>query len=204
MIDQPATAAGQMDPRLGPRFEAALVYAAQIHGGQTRKGTTIPYVSHLLGVASLVIEDGGNEDEAIGALLHDAAEDQGGQPRIDDVAFRFGPTVAAIVDGMSDTLVTPKPPWIERKRAYLARLEVESPSVLRVSVADKLHNARRIVRDVEFLGPSVWDRFDASPREIAWYYRACLETIERRCASSLVGELATAVARLEALVADRG
>lgn len=204
MTDQRTTAAGETDTRLGPRFEAALLYACQVHGGQVRKGTTIPYVSHLLGVASLVIEDGGSEDEAIGALLHDAAEDQGGRPRIDDIAFRFGPAVAAIVDGLSDTLVTPKPPWIERKRAYLARLDGETPAVIRVSIADKLHNARRIVRDVEFLGPSAWARFSATPPEIAWYYRACLEVFERRSTSSLVGELATVVARLEALLPRPG
>jgi len=188
------------DARLGPRFDAALLYASQVHGGQVRKGTTIPYVSHLLGVASLVIEDGGTEDEAIGALLHDAAEDQGGQARIDDIALRFGPAVAAIVDGLSDSLATPKPPWIERKRGYLARLENESPAVIRVSIADKLHNARRIVRDVESLGPSTWQRFNATPPEIAWYHRACLGVFERRSTSSLVGEYATLVARLEELV----
>ncbi len=188
------------DSRLGARFEAALVYASQVHGGQMRKGTTVPYVSHLLGVASLVIEDGGTEDEAIGALLHDAAEDQGGQQRIDDIAFRFGSAVAAIVDGLSDTLVTPKPPWIDRKRAYLLRLETASPEVMRVSIADKLHNARRIVRDVELGGRAAWDRFNATPPEIVWYYRTCLELFERRSSSSLVGALAKAVVELEALV----
>jgi len=119
--------AGSSSVHLGARFEAALVYANQVHGGQCRKGTTVPYVAHLLGVTSLVLEDGGDEDQAIGALLHDAAEDQGGADRLADIRARFGEHVARIVDGCSDTLVTPKPPWSERKAAYLARLESEPP-----------------------------------------------------------------------------
>ncbi|MGO9181242.1 MAG: HD domain-containing protein [Candidatus Limnocylindrales bacterium] len=184
---------------LGARFEAALLYATQVHGGQRRKGTTVPYVAHLLGVGSLVLEDGGDEDEAIGALLHDAAEDQGGQDRLDDIAARFGPTVARIVDGCSDTLDSPKPPWRARKAAYVARLEGEPSAVLRVSLADKLFNVRSIVRDVEHGGASVWARFSAPPAELARYHRSLDAVFSRRCPGPMARQYAEVVARLEEL-----
>ncbi len=159
----------------------------------------MPYVAHLLGVASLVLEDGGDEDEAIGALLHDAAEDQGGQDRLDDIAARFGATVARIVEGCSDTLESPKPPWRTRKAGYLARLEGEPPAVLRVSLADKLFNARSIVRDVEDGGPSVWHRFNAPPAHLAAYHRKLEAVFSRRCPGPMAGQYAEVVARLEEL-----
>ena len=145
---------------LSPRFEDALVYATQIHAHQHRKGTGIPYVSHLMAVASLVLEHGGTETEAIGALLHDAAEDAGGSGRTEDIRLRFGPDVAAIVEGCSDTDVTPKPPWKERKIAYIEHIAAASDSVRLVSAADKLHNARAILKDYRELGESLWDRFN--------------------------------------------
>jgi len=184
---------------LGTRFEAALLYATQVHGGQRRKGTTVPYVAHLLGVASLVLEDGGDEDEAIGALLHDAAEDQGGQDRLDDIAARFGPAVAHIVEGCSDTLESPKPEWHPLQAGYLARLEHEPPAVLRVSLADKLFNARSIVRDVEAGGPSVWHRFSAPPAQLAAYHRSLEAVFSRRCPGPMARQYAEVVARLEEL-----
>ncbi len=188
-------------PGLGPRFEAALLHAVHVHGGQRRKGTSIPYVSHLLGVASLVLDDGGDEDEAIAALLHDAAEDQGGQDRLDDIATRFGERVARIVDGCSDTFETPKPDWLVRKKAYVERLEHEPADVLKVSLADKLYNARAIVRDVDSLGPTVWRRFNAAPLDLAWYYRALAEVFGRRYPAPMTTQLAEVVERLQELAA---
>jgi (p)ppGpp synthase/HD superfamily hydrolase len=129
------------------RFAYALDYATRAHEEQMRKGSEIPYVSHLLAVAALVLEDGGDEDEAIAALLHDVVEDQGGAERLAEVEREFVLRVAAIVESCSDTLVTPKPPWRERKAAYVAHLEGADPSAVRVSLADKVHNVRTIVLD---------------------------------------------------------
>ncbi len=148
---------------LGPRFDEALVYAADVHRDQRRKGTQTPYIAHLLHVAALVIEDGAlagelNEDEAIAALLHDAAEDQGGEERLADIRSRFGERVAEIVAACSDTFEDPKPPWRERKEAYIARLRTETDrGILRVSAADKVHNCRAIVVDYRLLGDALVD-----------------------------------------------
>jgi len=195
-------ATGDPTPGLGPHFEAALLYAVHVHGGQRRKGTSIPYVSHLLGVASLVLDDGGDEDEAIAALLHDAAEDQGGQDRLDDIAIRFGQRVARIVDGCSDTFETPKPDWLVRKKAYVERLEHEPAEVLKVSLADKLYNARAIVRDVDSLGPTVWTRFNAAPLDVARYYGALADVFGRRYPAPMATQLAEVVERLKELAAQ--
>ena len=162
------------EPVLGERFIQAVAYAVELHGGQARKATPIPYVTHLLAVCSLVLEDGGTEDEAIAALLHDGPEDQGGQAVLDQIGRRFGPEVAAMVDGLSDTLEDPKPPWRDRKATYLARLSEEPPSVLRVSLADKLHNLRSIAAD----GESVWDRFNAPKPDQARYFGDLLAVFE--------------------------
>lgn len=128
----------------GERFERALVYAARAHRGQLRKGSQVPYISHLLAVSALVIEDGGDEDEAIAALLHDVVEDQGGASRLADVKREFGGRIAAIVSACSDTDETPKPPWRERKERYLEHLETADSSVVGVSLADKVHNAQSL------------------------------------------------------------
>lgn len=137
-----------------PRFEDAVLYAIRTHALQARKGGTIPYLAHLFAVASLVMEDGGSEDEAIAALLHDAAEDQGGEPRLQDIEAHFGSNVTAIVLGCSDTLEVPKPPWEQRKRDYVAHLRSADPGVIQVSVADKLHNARSMAADHAILARS--------------------------------------------------
>lgn len=181
---------------LGPRFDDALAFASELHRTQQRKSTEIPYVSHVLGVASLVLEDGGSDDEAIAALLHDAVEDQGGAPTLELIRQRFGDTVAAIVAGCSDTDQDPKPPWRARKEAYLAHLEDTGESVLRVSLADKLHNARAIARDRRTHGDAVWSRFTAGRDEQLWYYRALLEVFKRRSSSPMVNELEAAVVEL--------
>src|SRR5579863_10171673 len=137
---------------LTPRFEEALVCATQLHAEQTRKGTTIPYIAHLLAVTSIVLENGGNEDEAIAALLHDAIEDQGGAATREEIRRRFGNIVVTIGDGCTDAEVLPKPPWRARKEAYIAHLRHASSSVLLVSAADKLHNARTVLADYRVLG----------------------------------------------------
>ena len=169
---------------LSDRFLEALAFALELHGAQVRKGTSIPYVSHLLSVCALVLEDGGTEDEAIAALLHDGPEDQGGQATLDEIRRRFGPDVAAMVDGLSDTLEDPKPPWPERKAAYLERLRGEPESVLRISLADKLHNLRSVATDLALIGDEVWSRFNADRDAQAWYYRELLAIFEARIPSS--------------------
>jgi (p)ppGpp synthase/HD superfamily hydrolase len=180
------------------RLEDALVYAHQMHADQTRKGTTIPYIGHLLAVTSIVIENGGTEDEVIAALLHDAIEDQGGAETREGVRQRFGENVAAIIDGLTDTDQMPKPPWRARKEAYIAHLSEASPSVLLVSLADKIHNASSILRDLRNEGDSVWSRFTGGRDGSLWYYRALVEAFRARGQySSLVEELDRVVSKIE-------
>lgn len=160
------------------RYADAVSYASDLHADQTRKSTAIPYVSHLLGVSSLVLEAGGDEDMAIAALLHDGPEDQGGQSTLDDIRARFGDRVAHIVEGCSDSLTEDpdaKAPWKERKVAYLAHLQDTDDDTRTVSMADKLHNARAIVTDLRISGPTTWDRFNSSSEEILWYYTEILD-----------------------------
>ena len=184
------TASPTASPRLGPKFHEALGYAADLHGTQTRKASDVPYIGHLLSVAGLVIEAGGTETEAIAALLHDAAEDQGGDATLARIEERFGPDVAAIVEECSDTVITPKPPWRARKENYIAHLNTASDSTIRVSLADKLDNARAILRDLRRFGPPVWQRFNTDdPHEHLWYYRSLLAVYRRRSDSWLVDEL---------------
>jgi GTP pyrophosphokinase len=187
-------------PDFSPRFDQALVYAHQLHSRQTRKGTTIPYVGHLLAVTSIVIENGGTEDEAIAALLHDAVEDAGGAATREEIRQRFGENVAAIVDGLTDTDQTPKPPWRARKEAYIAHLDEASPSVLLVSLADKIHNAGSILRDLRNEGEGVWSRFTGGKEGSLWYYRALVEAFRtRRQFATLVDELDRVVREIDQL-----
>lgn len=188
---------------LTARFEAALCYAVIIHAGQTRKGTEVPYVSHLLGVASLVLEYGGDEDEAIGALLHDAGEDAGGDGRIEDVRVRFGDSVADIVRGCTDTVASPKPPWRARKEAYVAHMPAASASVRLVSAADKLYNARAILRDYRRIGDEVWTRFSGGRDGTLWYYGALVRAYYTAGTGELIEELERTVAELLRLVGER-
>lgn len=157
-----------------PRFQEAVSYACDVHADQTRKGSDIPYVSHLLSVAALVIENGGSEDEAIAALLHDAAEDQGGMKRLEDIRGRFGNRVAETVHECSDTLQTEnKPPWLQRKQNFINTIPEKSSSAHLVILADKLHNARSILTDYRQHGEALWDRFKAGERDsVLWYYRS--------------------------------
>ena len=184
---------------LGARFVEALGFAARLHAGQVRKGTGIPYVSHLLAVAGLVLEDGGDEDEAIAALLHDAAEDQGGTAVLDEIRERFGDRVAAIVRGCSDPLEQPKPPWRPRKETYLRLLRSAPPDVLRVALADKVHNARSVLADLRTLGPALWARFNAPRDDQLWYFRALVDLFGRRYPGPLADELGRIVAEIERL-----
>lgn len=159
---------------LGTRFDDALAYAARLHRDQVRKGSEVPYVSHLLAVASLALEDGADEDAAVAALLHDAAEDQGGQARLVEIGERFGPAVESIVDACSDSLVQPKPPWRRRKAVFIGRLR-DTPlpvAALRVLTADKLHNIRCILSDHRRLGDGVWERkqFKGGFGGTLWYF----------------------------------
>jgi len=183
---------------LSPRFEVALTYAGVIHAHQQRKGTGIPYLAHLLGVASIALEYGATEDEAIAALLHDAGEDAGGSGRIDDIRLRLGDPVADIVQGCTDTVVTPKPPWRKRKEDYIAHLAFASPSTLLVSAADKVHNARAIVRDLRSSGDDLWTRFSGG-RESVWYYRSLVTAFRAAGSNELVDELDRVVSEMEQL-----
>lgn len=173
---------------LTDRFDRALLYANQVQGGQTRKGMPIPYIAHLLGVASLVLEDGGDEDEAIAGLLHDSVEDQGGQPRLTDIRARFGDRVACIVDACTDADTIPKPEWRKRKEKYLRHLESVSVDALRVSAADKLHNARAILRDYRSDGEQLWGRFNGGREGTLWYYTELVAILTQRSPGSLLVE----------------
>ena len=181
------------------RFREALVYAAELHATQLRKGSDTPYVAHLLAVASLVLEHGGNEDEAIAGLLHDAIEDQGGDATRQEIRRRFGEGVTAIVDGCTDADVVPKPPWRARKEAYIAHLAGSSPSVRLVSSADKLHNARSILADYRAVGEQVWSRFKGGREGTLWYYRALCDAYRGAGGTPILDELERTVAELERL-----
>jgi (p)ppGpp synthase/HD superfamily hydrolase len=180
------------------RFEDALRYAAHLHARQKRKGTPIPYVAHLLAVAGLVLENGGDEDQAIAALLHDAVEDQGGIPTLQEIRKRFGERVAHIVDGCTDAYVHPKPPWRKRKEDYLAHLRLAEADVRLVSLADKLHNARSILRDLRRDGPQSLSRFNGGRLGTLWYYRSLVAIFQELDDSLMVAELAEAVNEIEA------
>jgi (p)ppGpp synthase/HD superfamily hydrolase len=187
-------------PLLGERFLRALDLALELHRGQARKGSRIPYFGHLLGVASIVIETGGAEDDAIAALLHDAAEDQGGRAILERIRAEFGAPVAQVVEECSDSLGEPKPPWRERKEAYLEHLERASDAALHVSLADKLHNVRTIVVDYRSDGERVWGRFSGERDEVLWYYRSLAVAFARLRPGPLATELDATVGELEALV----
>ncbi len=182
-------------PLLTLRYIRAVEFAAAAHGLQLRKGTTIPYIAHPLSVSALVIEHQGDEDEAIAGLLHDVPEDQGGVPMLEEIRARFGPRVAKIVEGCTDTFETAKPPWAERKRKYVAHLACADRSTCLVSAADKLHNARAIHRDLLVHGDAVWRRFNASPEELAWYYGALVPALRARLSGTAGAPLVDALER---------
>jgi (p)ppGpp synthase/HD superfamily hydrolase len=191
------------------RFAEALTFAARLHAQQTRKGSDLPYVSHLLGVAGIAMEYGGGEDECIAALLHDAAEDQGGEPTLALIRERFGDAVADTVAGCTDAYAeagAEKPPWVQRKVAYIAHLRDAPPSVRLVSAADKLHNARSILMDYRQSGPAIFDRFKKdTPFHTLWYYRRLADTfLALDPDSHLAHELARVVAKIESKLTSSG
>ena len=189
-------------PKLTGQFAKAMVYAERKHHNQVRKGGDIPYVGHLLSVAGLVINDNGSEAQAVAALLHDAVEDQGGAPTFEEIKAQFGDEVARIVDECSDTDKTPKPPWRERKQDYINHLAEVGEDTLLVSVADKLDNARSMLRDYHEHGPALWQRFNRkNPDDHLWYYGGLLDAYRARGLNSwMVDELGRVVDELKKLV----
>jgi GTP pyrophosphokinase len=189
-------------PLLTERFDDALRYATAHHAQQLRKGTPIPYAAHLLAVASLVLEMHGDEDEAIGGLLHDVVEDGGGADALAYIERHFGAKVAEIVLANSDSVTgeAEKAPWYERKRAYIAAFSHKSPGALRVSLADKLHNARSILTDLRDHGPSMWhDKgFNAGAADQRWYYVELARVLAQRHPGATTRELERVVAELVA------
>jgi GTP pyrophosphokinase len=191
---------------LGDRFDRALAWASLLHRAQQRKGSEVPYVAHLLATAAIVVEHGASEDEAIAALLHDAIEDQaasfGGAPELRAaIRERFGETVLAIVEACTDADTMPKPPWKERKVAYLARLAQAGPPVLLVSCADKLHNVRSTVADLAATTDpeAYWKKFNGGRDGTLWYYRSLARIFLERFPGRLSEELARAVLELTVL-----
>jgi (p)ppGpp synthase/HD superfamily hydrolase len=188
--------------QLTQQFKEALDYALELHLGQQRKGSDTPYMAHLLAVASLVLEDGGDEEQAIAALLHDAPEDQGGRETLEAIRQRFGDRVADIVHGCTDTYDSPKPPWRQRKQAYLEHLQSAPEEVCRVSLADKLHNARSLMTDLIRSGDDVWYRFNGGKAGTLWYYHSLLQVFRSRSYSPLVAELGFVLQRIDSLIAE--
>jgi (p)ppGpp synthase/HD superfamily hydrolase len=184
---------------LTARFDDALGWAVELHRDQRRKGSNRPYIGHLLGVCSIVLEDDGDEEEAIAALLHDAVEDRPEVVSLDDIRERCGYRVAGIVDACSDTDVIPKPPWRERKEAYLGDLE-RHPDAWRVSLADKLFNARAILADYLVLGDELWTRFNTGRDEQLWYYRSLATEFRRLQPGRLATELDGLVRELQTTI----
>jgi len=190
--------------KLSGRFHEALVYATELHADQRRKISGVPYVSHLLRVAGIAIGHGADEDEAIAALLHDAVEDQGGARVREEIRRRFGDRVVEIIDGCTDSDQQPKPPWRDRKKAYLARLKRASPSVRLVSGSDKLDNSRSVLISYRWLGESLWEKFAGGRDGLLWYYRSVVEILKEAGTSPLVDELDRVVSELERTVAQAG
>ena len=187
---------------LTDRFDRAIVFASALHREQRRKGTDVPYLAHLLAVASIALEHGANEDEAIAALLHDSIEDQSRGDAAglrNEIRRQFGETVLAIVEGCTDADVIPKPPWHERKANYIAHLAEASQSVLLISASDKLHNARSIVTDLRSLGPAIWDRFKGGRNGSLWYYRSLVSAVKQYFPTVLSSELDKVVSEMEKL-----
>jgi (p)ppGpp synthase/HD superfamily hydrolase len=187
-------------PVLGLPLQRAFRYAAEKHAGQPRKQTAVPYLSHLMAVASLVLEAGGDEDMAIAALLHDVVEDCGGMPRLREVRKKFGPRVAKIVEGCTDSFVEPKPEWKARKKDYLREVKHADRETRLVSASDKLHNVRTILADYRKDGEAIWTRFTGKKEGTLWYYRALSDEYQRRNPNRITRELEIAVTELESTV----
>lgn len=190
-------------PHLGSRLQQAFRYAAEKHEGQARKRTAVPYLSHLMAVASLVLEAGGDEDMAIAALLHDVVEDCGGMPRLREIRKKFGSRVAKIVEGCTDSFGEPNAEWVERKKDYLREVTHAAAETRLVSASDKLHNVRTILSDYRQDGEAIWARFSGKKEGTLWYYRALSDEYQRRNPNRITRELALAVAELERAVGKK-
>jgi (p)ppGpp synthase/HD superfamily hydrolase len=184
---------------LGSRFDAALVLASTLHREQSRKASGVPYVAHLLGVASLVLEEGGSEDMAIAALLHDAAEDQGGESVLEEISAAFGKEVARWVRQASDSFTKPKPEWETRKRHHMSEIPRADREARLIMLADKVHNARSILADHARVGDVVWERFSVPRERTLWYYEALLEVFDRELSPVLYDTLSECVSRMKEL-----
>lgn len=192
-------------PLLSPRFALALQFANQIHAAQVRKGIGAPYISHLMAVSAQVLEYGGDEDQAIAALLHDAAEDCGGRPMLETVRVMFGNGVASIVECCTDTFEDPKPAWRPRKEAYIERMKREPASARLVVTADKLHNLSNTLRDIRTQGVDRWrEAMAETPNSAAdkqlWYYKGCRDALATGWTHPLLKEFSRAVAEFEQLL----
>lgn len=187
---------------LSERFDRALVYASRLHASQERKASGVPYFAHLMGTSAIALRYGADEDQAIAALLHDAAEDQGGRECLEEISAKFGEHVATIVAGCTDSWTQPKPPWRQRKEAYLDKLPYKERDVLLVSCADKIDNARSILKDYRLVGESLWGRFRGGKEGTLWYYSELVKAFTAVEAFTIGGELARVVAQVEALVAE--
>ena len=190
-----------MPGQLSDRFVAAVAYACAAHGVKKRMGTEISYVAHLFGVTAIALEYGANEDAAIGALLHDVVENCGGAARLADLHAQFGSTIAAIVEGCTDTTATPQPPWRERKETYIQHLPRASAAIRLVSAADKLHNARATLGDYQRSGEKVWARLAGGKAGTLWYYRALVTAFQAAGSNALIAELDRTVTAIERLAA---
>jgi (p)ppGpp synthase/HD superfamily hydrolase len=181
-----------------------MVFTFRLHAQQKRKVGDVPYISHLFSVAALVMEDGGDEDEAIAGLLHDAVEDQGGMPILIEICERFGEKVSRIVEGCTDSYGKPKPPWKERKQRYLEILRSAPEDVRRVSLADKVHNARMIVSSLKQQGESVWDCFKGGRDGTLWYYDQLVSIFQETGNGYLTDELTYWVREMNQLTGEPG
>jgi (p)ppGpp synthase/HD superfamily hydrolase len=188
-----------MSAKLSDRFSAAFSEALRLHQNQQRKATGTPYIAHLMSVAALVLENGGSEDQAIAALLHDAVEDAGGLDTLHAIREQFGPYVAELVDGCTDSYTQPKGEWKPRKEAYLDKLQIASDDVKLISLADKVHNARSILRDLQYNGESAWDKFTGEKKGTIWYYQTLAEIFQGSPYPMLSDELIDLVERIQTL-----
>ena len=199
MPTEPQTNSGD-DLMLAQRYLDAVTFAADVHRRDIRKGTEIPYLAHILAVSAMVLEDEGSEDEAIAGLLHDCAEDHGGEEMLARIGREFGDEVAEIVAGCSDSLLEEgalKEAWRPRKERYIAHFETATPGVLRVANADKLHNARAIRADLDLVGDKLWQRFSAPASDQVWYYRSLANTFLERREGRMPRELDAVVSEME-------
>jgi (p)ppGpp synthase/HD superfamily hydrolase len=186
---------------ISPRLYQALEFAFKLHGHDARKQSTLPYLAHLLSVCALVQQDGGDEDEAIAALLHDTLEDKPQQTNRQEILSLFGANVLVIIEIATDTppdyIGGSKPPWRQRKENYLAHIRNSNPAMLRVTIADKIDNARAILADYRLLGDSLWQRFNAGKDDQFWYYQSAIATFE---AAGVRGPLLDELKRVVSLI----